>query len=181
MQFSFERLSIEEVILVKPKIFKDGRGFFLETYKQRDFQENGIYCDFIQDNCSYSGAKVLRGLHYQKGEAAQAKLVRCVSGCIYDVAVDIRPDSPTFKKYVRVELSAENGYALFIPRGFAHGFVVVSEEATITYKVDNEYNQSADAGIYWADKDLAIDWGVDFTPVLSEKDSNLPVLKEAVL
>ena len=181
MPFSFEKTQIEDVILVKTRVFKDERGFFLETYKQSEFQENGINCEFIQDNSSYSCAKVLRGLHYQKGNAAQAKLVRCVSGSIYDVAVDIRPNSPTFKKYVRVELSSENGYALFIPRGFAHGFVVLSDFATITYKVDNEYSPFADAGIYWADEDLAIDWGVDFEPILSDKDVCLPRLKEASL
>ena len=178
MPFSFEKMDIQEVILVKPTVYRDARGAFLETYKQSDFKNNGIDCEFVQDNCSVSGARVLRGLHYQKGDYAQAKLVRCVSGCIYDFAVDIRPESPTFKQYVRVELSAENGNALFIPRGFAHGFVVLSDTAVVTYKVDNEYNYEADAGVFWADEDLDIDWGVGFEPILSDKDSNLPRLKE---
>ena len=178
MPFEFERLEIPDLILVKPKLFKDTRGFFMENYKKSEFIANGICDNFVQDNYSSSTAQVLRGLHYQKGDCAQAKLVRCVSGCIYDFAVDIRPESPTFKQYVRVELSAENGNALFIPRGFAHGFVVLSDTAVVTYKVDNEYNYEADAGVFWADEDLDIDWGVGFEPILSDKDSNLPRLKE---
>lgn len=178
MTFNFKKTSLDEVILVESDIYSDNRGFFTEGYKESVFKANGITCDFIQDNISVSTAKVLRGLHFQKGEAAQAKLVRCVSGCIYDVAVDIRPESPNYKKYVRVELSSKNNNALFIPRGFAHGFVVVSDSATVSYKVDNEFNATADAGVYWADEDLNIDWGINFTPILSQKDSNLPRLKE---
>ena len=128
MPFEFERLKIEDVILVKPKVFGDNRGFFLESYKKSEFFENGIDFEFNQDNHSKSSARVLRGLHYQAAPYAQAKLVRCSKGRIYDVAVDIRLNSPTFGKYVKVELSEENKQMLYIPAGFAHGFVVLSDE-----------------------------------------------------
>ena len=123
---------------------------------------------------------MLRGLHYQLPPFGQAKLVRCSRGRIYDVAVDIRPDSPTFKQYVKVELSEENKQMLFIPEGFAHGFVVLSEEAELLYKASGEYNPQADSGLYWADEDIAIDWGIDFEPILSEKDMKQPRLKEII-
>ena len=181
MPFSFEKTNLEGVILVKSNVYKDCRGFFLEGYKKSDFIKNEIDCEFVQDNISVSSARVLRGLHFQSGEFAQAKLVRCLCGKIYDVAVDLRKDSSTFKKYLRVELSAENGYSLFIPRGFAHGFVVLSESATLHYKVDNEYNSSAEGGILWNDSDINIDWGIEFEPILSEKDMLLPTFKEICL
>ncbi|MCX4275923.1 MAG: dTDP-4-dehydrorhamnose 3,5-epimerase [Candidatus Gastranaerophilales bacterium] len=178
MPFEFERLKIEDVILVKPKVFGDNRGFFLESYKKSEFFENGIDFEFNQDNHSKSSARVLRGLHYQAAPYAQAKLVRCSKGRIYDVAVDIRLNSPTFGKYVKVELSEENKQMLYIPAGFAHGFVVLSDEAELLYKASGEYNQNADRGILWCDKDINIDWGIDFEPVLSEKDKNQPLLKD---
>ena len=178
MSFEFIPQKIKEVILVKPKVFGDNRGFFMESYKKSEFFANGIRLEFNQDNHSKSAEKVLRGLHYQEAPYGQAKLVRCSKGRIYDVAVDIRPDSATFKQYVKVELSEENKNMLFIPEGFAHGFVVLSEEAELLYKASGEYNPEADRGIFWADEDLAIDWGIDFEPILSEKDINQPRLKE---
>lgn len=178
MGFEFIPQKIKEVILVKPKVFGDNRGFFMESYKKSEFFANGIKLEFNQDNHSKSAEKVLRGLHYQEAPFGQAKLVRCSKGRIYDVAVDIRPDSATFKQYVKVELSEENKNMLFIPEGFAHGFVVLSEEAELLYKASGEYNSEADRGIFWADEDLAIDWGIDFEPILSEKDINQPRLKE---
>lgn len=178
MPFEFERQSIPAVILVKPKVFGDNRGFFMETYKKSDFTQNGIAEEFNQDNHSKSSAHVLRGLHYQAKPYGQAKLVRCVRGRIYDVAVDIRPNSKTFGQYVKVELSEENKNMLFIPEGFAHGFVVLSEEAELCYKASGEYNKEADRGILWNDKDINIDWEIDFEPILSEKDKVQPTLKE---
>lgn len=178
MPFDFVPQKIKDVVLIRPRVFGDDRGFFLESYKKSDFIKNGINVDFSQDNHSVSFAKVLRGLHYQKPPYEQAKLIRCVKGKIFDVAVDLRIGSPMFKQYVKVELSGENKNMLFIPEGFAHGFVVLSEEAELLYKVSNEFNSGADAGIYWADEDLAVDWGIDFVPILSEKDKNLPRLKE---
>ena len=178
MPFEFEKQSIEYVILVKPKVFGDNRGFFMESYKKSEFIKNGIDIEFQQDNHSKSSAKVLRGLHYQAKPYEQAKLVRCITGKIYDIAVDIRPNSKTFGQYVKVELSEDNKNMLYIPKGFAHGFVVLSSEAELLYKASGEYNPKADRGIFWADKDLNIDWGIDFEPILSEKDQNQPKLKD---
>lgn len=178
MGFEFERQNIEDVILVKPKVFGDNRGFFMETYKKSEFYKNGITVEFNQDNHSKSTAHVLRGLHFQKSPHGQAKLVRCGRGRIYDVAVDIRPDSKTFGQYVKVELSEENKYMLFIPEGFAHGFVVLSEEAELLYKASGEYAPQADCGVLWNDPDINIDWGIDFEPILSEKDTKQKTLKE---
>ena len=180
MAFEFVKLEIEGVVLVKPKVYGDHRGFFMETYKKSEFFENGITVDFNQDNHSKSIKGVLRGLHFQKAPYAQAKLVRCGRGRIYDVAVDIRPDSKTFGKYVKVELSEENKHMIFIPAGFAHGFVVLSDEAEIFYKVCGEYNAAADSGILWNDPDIGIDWGIDFDPILSEKDTTQPLLSFVV-
>lgn len=180
MPFEFERQSISDVILVKPKVFGDNRGFFMETYKKTEFYTNGIDIEFNQDNHSKSTARVLRGLHYQKAPYAQAKLVRCSLGRIYDVAVDIRPESKTFGKYVKVELSDINKHMLYIPEGFAHGFVVLSDEAELIYKASGEYNPQADSGILWNDEDINIDWGIDFEPILSEKDKKQPKLKEVI-
>ena len=176
MPFEFERQSIPDVILVKPKVFGDNRGFFMETYKKSEFVANGIDVEFNQDNHSKSSAHVLRGLHYQAKPYGQAKLVRCVRGRIYDVAVDIRLDSATFGQYVKVELSEENKNMLFIPEGFVNGFVVLSEEAELCYKAGGEYNKDADRGVLWNDKDININWEIDFEPVLSEKDKVQPTL-----
>lgn len=181
MPFDFEPQKISDVILIKPKSFQDKRGFFLESYKKSDFLKNGINMEFVQDNHSKSFAKVLRGLHYQKEPYSQAKLVRCIKGRVYDIAVDIRPCSSTFKQYVKVELSEDNKNMLFIPQGFAHGFVTLSDEAELLYKTSQEYNPNADQGIFWADEDIQIDWGIDFEPILSDKDKLLPHLKEIEL
>ena len=180
MPFEFEPQKIKDVILVKPKVFGDNRGFFMETYKKSDFVANGIDVEFNQDNHSKSSAHVLRGLHFQKAPYAQAKLVRCARGRIYDVAVDIRKDSPTCGQYVKVELSEDNKHMLFIPEGFAHGFVVLSDEAELIYKASGEYAPSADCGIIWNDKDINIDWNIDFEPILSEKDMAQKTFKEIV-
>lgn len=178
MPFEFEKTDIEDVILVKPKVFGDNRGFFMESYKKSDFAAHGIDVEFNQDNHSKSTARVLRGLHYQAAPYGQAKLVRCSRGRIYDIAVDIRKKSETFGKYVKVELSEENKHMLFIPEGFAHGFVVLSDEAELLYKAGGEYNPQADRGVLWNDEDINIDWGIDFEPVLSEKDKVQPKLQD---
>ena len=178
MSFEFEKQNIEDVILVKPKVFGDNRGFFMESYKKSEFAANGITVEFNQDNHSKSTAHVLRGLHFQKPPYGQAKLVRCTRGRIYDVAVDIRPYSETFGKYVKVELSEENKHMLFIPDGFAHGFVVLSDVAELMYKASGEYAPQADCGIIWNDETINIDWGIDFEPILSEKDTKQKTLKE---
>lgn len=178
MPFEFERQKIKDVILVTPKVFGDSRGFFMESYKKSDFYANGIDVEFNQDNHSKSTKGVLRGLHYQQEPYAQAKLVRCSKGRIYDVAVDIRPDSDTFGQYVKVELSEDNKKMLYIPVGFAHGFVALSDEVELLYKASGEYAPWADCGIIWNDKDINIDWAIDFEPILSEKDNKQPTLKE---
>ena len=178
MAFEFKKLSIPDVILVEPIVFDDERGFFLEGYKKSEFFANGIDVEFNQDNHSKSTKGVLRGLHYQLAPKAQAKLVRCIQGEIFDVAVDIRKNSPTFGKWVGEKLSAENKKMLFIPEGFAHGFVVLSETAELLYKASNEYSKEHDRGIFWNDSDIAIDWGIDFEPILSDKDKHQPLLKD---
>ena len=178
MPFEFIKQNIPEVILIIPKVFEDNRGFFMESYKKSDFYANGICTEFKQDNYSKSSKGVLRGLHYQEEPNAQAKLVRCVKGKIYDVAVDIRKNSKTFGKYVKVELSESNKNMLYIPEGFAHGFVVLSDEAEILYKTSREYAPKSDRGILWCDKDINIDWEIDFEPILSEKDTRQPSLRE---
>ena len=170
MPFEFKPQEIKDVILVEPKVFGDARGFFMETYKKSDFFANGIDVEFNQDNHSKSTKGVLRGLHFQKAPHAQAKLVRCSKGRIYDVAVDIRKGSSTFGKYVKVELSEENKRMLFIPAGFAHGFVALSDEVELLYKASGEYCPEADCGIIWNHSDINIDWNIDFEPILSEKD-----------
>lgn len=179
MPFEFERLEIPDVTLIKPKVFEDERGFFMETYKKPDFEKAGIKGDFVQDNHSKSKYGVLRGLHFQREPYAQAKIVRCIRGVIYDVAVDLRKDSPTFGKYVGVILSEFNKYQLYIPRGFAHGFVVLSDVAEVAYKVDNVYAPDYEGGIIWNDPEIGIDWPVD-EPLVSEKDKMWPTLKEAI-
>lgn len=178
MPFEFKKLDIEGLVLVKPKVFGDNRGFFIESYKKSEFVDNGIKCEFVQDNHSKSTKGVLRGLHYQVAPKAQAKLVRCIKGKIYDVAVDLRPESKTFGKWVKVELSEENNHMLFIPERFAHGFVVLSDEAELIYKTNNEYCAELDRGALWCDKDINVDWGIDFELILSEKDKVQPKLSE---
>ncbi len=178
MPFEFKRLKINDVILVIPKVFEDERGFFMERYKKSDFLKNGINVEFNQDNHSKSTKGVLRGLHYQAPPKAQAKLVSCVQGEIFDVAVDIRKNSPTFGQWVGEKLSRENKNMLFIPEGFAHGFVVLSETAELLYKASNEFSKEHDRGILWNDSQIGIDWGIDFEPILSEKDKKQPKLRE---
>ncbi len=177
MSFEFVKLAIEDVILIKPKVFGDNRGFFMESYKKSEFAENGINVDFCQDNHSKSSKGVLRGLHYQLPPKMQGKLVRCPKGKIFDVAVDIRKGSKTFGKWVGEILSEDNFNMLYIPEGFAHGFVVLSETAELLYKATNEYSPENDRGIFWNDPDININWGLDFDPMLSEKDKNQPLLK----
>ena len=181
MPFEFIKLKINDVILVKPTVFGDTRGFFMESYKKSLFVENGIKDDFNQDNHSKSTKGVLRGLHYQTNPKAQAKLVRCSNGKIFDVAVDLRKNSPTFGKWVGEILSEENTCMLYIPAGFAHGFVVLSDEAELLYKASNEYSPQNDRGIRWNDSEINIDWGIDFEPLISEKDSKQPFLKDVPL
>ncbi len=162
---------IEGVYILEPKVFEDARGYFFESWKKEDFEKHIGKVDFIQDNESKSSYGVLRGLHYQKGEFSQAKLVRVIKGRVLDVAVDLRKDSATFGKHVMVELSDENKRQFFIPRGFAHGFLVLSDEAIFTYKVDNVYAPQAEASIRWNDPDLNIEWPIKKEDVLtSEKD-----------
>ena len=171
---------IKGVFIIEPKVFQDARGYFMEAWKQAEFDEHVGRTVFIQDNESKSSFGVLRGLHYQKGDASQAKLVRVIKGKVLDVAVDIRKSSPTFGQHVMVELSEENKRQFFIPRGFAHGFLVLSDEAIFTYKVDNPYAPQCDAGIRWNDSDLGIEWPIDPAQVLtSEKDLKQPLLKDA--
>jgi dTDP-4-dehydrorhamnose 3,5-epimerase len=178
MPFTFKKLDIPEVILIEPEIFPDERGFFMETYKYSDFIPMGFKEHFVQDNFSQSARGVLRGLHFQKNPNAQGKLVQCVRGHIFDVAVDIRRGSPTFGRWVGMELSEENKRILYIPSGFAHGFVVLSENAAVVYKCTKEYVSRDDRGIIWNDPDINILWPVK-DPVLSEKDASLPLLKDA--
>ena len=171
----FKKTNIEGVYIIEPKVFNDSRGYFFEAWKKEEFEQHIGPVEFIQDNESKSSYGVLRGLHYQKGDFSQAKLVRVIKGRVLDVAVDIRPSSPTFGQHVMAELSEENKRQFFIPRGFAHGFLVLSEEAIFTYKVDNVYAPQAEAGIRWDDPDLGIKWPIDPKEVLtSEKDLKQP-------
>jgi dTDP-4-dehydrorhamnose 3,5-epimerase len=178
MSFIFTQLQIPDVILIEARVFDDDRGFFAEMYKRSEFVENGITCTFVQDNHTHSVRGVLRGLHYQKHPAAQAKLVSVTRGEIFDVAVDIRKGSPTYGRWIAVSLSSENHQLLYIPEGFAHGFCVVSEEADVWYKVTSEYSPANDRGIIWNDPDLAIEWPIK-EPLVSVKDSQCPTLIEA--
>ena len=173
------KTNIEGVIIVEPRIFKDGRGYFFESFSQREFEEKVCNTTFVQDNESKSSYGVVRGLHFQKPPFAQSKLVRVIKGAVLDVAVDIRKDSPTFGQYVSVELTGENHRQFFIPRGFAHGFSVLSEEVIFQYKCDNFYSPQSEGAIAWNDSDLNIDWRIPVEEVvLSEKDSKHPKLKD---
>ena len=173
MPFEFKRLEIPDVILITPKVFADERGFFIETYQKDDFAKAGITSEFVQQNHSKSVKGVLRGLHYQKEPYAQAKLVRCIKGEIFDVAVDIRKNSSTFSKYVSAVLSEENKNMLYIPRGFAHGFEVLSNEAEVIYSVDNFYSKESESGIRWDNQKINIKWPLK-TPLISSKDDLWP-------
>lgn len=172
--------TIPGVVIIEPKVFGDERGYFFESWSQKDFDEQVRPIKFVQDNESKSSFGVLRGLHFQKGFYAQSKLVRVVKGRVIDVAVDIRKGSPTFGKYVSCELTADNHRQFFVPRGFAHGFVVLSEEALFQYKCDNLYAPNEEGSIAWDDPDIGIDWGISADKVmLSEKDKHHPLLKDA--
>ena len=176
-----EQTAIEGVLIIKPKVFADKRGYFFEVFSEREFKEKVGNITFVQDNESMSTRGVLRGLHFQKAPYAQAKLVRVVKGEVLDVAVDIRKDSPTLGEHVAVRLSGENKWQLFIPRGFAHGFIVLSEEAILQYKCDNYYMPQYEGSLLWSDPALKIDWLVSSEEiVLSEKDKRAPLLKDLV-
>ena len=175
----FIETKISDVIIIEPKVFGDVRGYFLESYNQKKFEEVVGKISFVQDNESKSSKGVLRGLHFQKPPFEQAKLVRCIEGEVLDVAVDIRKNSKTYGHHVAVLLSGQNKRQLFVPRGFAHGFLVLSESATFAYKVDNTYAPEFDTGIRWNDKELNIQWGIDDSEVMiSAKDTELPILSE---
>ncbi len=180
MPFEFEKLKLDGLVLVKPRIYQDDRGFFIESYKKRDFAAAGLPQEFVQDNHSSSTQGVLRGLHYQRGPAAQGKLVRCIAGAILDVGVDIRRGSPTFGKWDAAELSAVNAHMLYLPPGFAHGFLVLSAAAEIIYKCTTEYSPEDEGGIRWNDPDIGVDWTLA-DPFLSARDGALPFLKDAKL
>ena len=165
------KTDIEGVVIIEPRIFKDERGYFYESFSQREFEEKVCRTTFVQDNQSKSAYGVVRGLHFQKSTCSQSKLVRCIKGAVLDVAVDIRKGSPTFGKHVAVELSEENHRQLFIPRGFAHGFAVLTPEAVFQYKCDNYYNKESEGSVAWNDPQLGIDWRIPAEKViLSEKD-----------
>lgn len=176
----FVETPISGLFVFEPQVFADARGYFYESFNARVFQEKGINTDFVQDNQSFSTRGVLRGLHYQLAPYAQAKLVRVISGEVLDVAVDIRQGSPTYGQHYGVVLSAENKKQLYIPRGFAHGFVVLSETATFFYKCDNYYSKDHDAGIRWDDPALGIQWMMDAAQIqVSQKDAALPAFADA--
>ena len=177
MTFTFKKLNIPEVILVEKQSFSDHRGFFLENFKTSSFVSGGINTKFVQDNFSHSLHGVLRGLHYQKNPKAQAKFVTALRGEIFDVAVDIRKNSPTYGQWVGEILSDENHKSLYIPEGFAHGFCVLSENADVFYKVNNEYSPENERGILWNDPQINIMWPIDI-PILHKKDSSLPLLQD---
>lgn len=174
---NFIKTDIEEVIVIEPKVFGDSRGYFLESFNQNEFEKHIGKVTFVQDNESKSSKGVLRGLHFQRPPFSQSKLVRCVEGSVIDVAVDIRKGSPTYGNHVAVELSGENKKQLFVPKGFAHGFAVLSDSAIIAYKVDNMYAPEYDSGLLWNDPKLNIDWKLLESEVkLSEKDRQLNIL-----
>ncbi|WP_455585853.1 dTDP-4-dehydrorhamnose 3,5-epimerase [Bacteroides sp.] len=175
------KTGIEGAIIIEPRIFKDERGYFYESFSQKDFEEKVCKTVFVQDNQSKSSYGVVRGLHFQKTPYCQSKLVRCIKGCVLDVAVDIRKGSPTYGQYVGVELSEDNHRQFFIPRGFAHGFAVLSEDAVFQYKCDNYYAPLFEGAIRWDDPELNIDWQIPSDKViLSSKDANHPYLKEFI-
>jgi dTDP-4-dehydrorhamnose 3,5-epimerase len=178
MPFEFEKLEIPGLVLIKPQIFGDDRGFFLELYKHSDFVRGGILEHLVQDNYSKSAKGVLRGLHYQKVPKAQGKLVMCIKGAIFDVAVDIRKGSSHYGKWIGIELTEENKNMLYVPPGFAHGFQVQSDTAEVLYKCTNEYSPIDDRGIIWSDQDLNINWPLS-SPTLSAKDEVHPRLRDA--
>lgn len=172
------KTKLDGVVIIEPDVFGDNRGFFFESWNKKKMDETGLFYDFVQDNHSKSTVKgTLRGIHFQKGDKAQAKLVRCVKGAVLDIAVDLRKNSPTFKQWVGVELNGENKKQLLIPRGFGHGFLTLTDDVEFLYKADNYYAPEADTGIRWNDPDIGVEWGVE-NPILSEKDKKNPFLKD---
>lgn len=179
---NFIEQELKDVWVIEPKVFEDKRGYFMESFKKNAFEEHIGNIEFIQDNESKSVRGVLRGLHYQSGEFSQAKLVRALKGCVLDVIVDLRKSSPTFGKHLEIELSEDNKKQLFVPRGFAHGFLVLSEEAIFSYKVDNIYSPANEATLLWNDPALNIDWQIDENElILSAKDKVGQLFSEAIL
>lgn len=176
---NFIKTNISGVVIIEPQVFGDDRGYFLESFNQKEFEKHVEKIEFVQDNESKSSKGVLRGLHFQKPPYTQAKLLRCIDGEVLDVAVDLRKDSPTYKHYLSFVLSGENKKQIFVPKGFAHGFAVLSDSATIAYKVDQYYAPEYDSGIAWNDEEIAIDWGICADEIqLSEKDKSLKPLAE---
>jgi dTDP-4-dehydrorhamnose 3,5-epimerase len=177
MPFKFKESPLKDVIIIDPEIFGDSRGSFRETYKKSEFHNYGITVDFIQDNYSISSKGVLRGIHFQSEPYSQAKLIRITSGSVFDIAIDLRKNSPNFGKWFGIELSVDNGTMLYIPEGFGHGFLTLEDNTHFQYKCSQEYNGSADGGIYYNDPDIAIEWPkMDY--IISDKDMNLPLLKD---
>jgi dTDP-4-dehydrorhamnose 3,5-epimerase len=177
---NFTKTKFDGLVIIEPSVFGDHRGWFMETYSDTKFSEAGINLKFVQDNQSFSAAKgTLRGLHYQLNPKAQTKLVRCTKGGIYDVAVDIRKGSPSFGEWFGIELTAENKKQLFIPKGFAHGFITLTDDVEVQYKVDELYFPECDRGIIWNDPTIGIKWPLDIKPILSAKDEKAPLLKDA--
>lgn len=170
---------IEDLFIIEPQVFGDSRGWFMESWSQKKMEEAGLFYNFVQDNHSFSAVKgTLRGLHFQKGSSSQAKLVRCVRGAVFDVAVDLRKNSKTYKKWVGCILSEENKKQFLIPRGFAHGFLTLTDNVEFVYKADNYYDPQADRNIIWNDEKINVDWGIE-NPILSEKDKKAPKLSES--
>ncbi len=173
------KTDVLDVYILEPKVFGDSRGWFMESWSERMMTDAGLHYNFIQDNHSFSAQKgTLRGLHFQKGNASQAKLVRCARGAVLDVAVDMREGSPTYKKWVAVELSAENYRQLLVPRGFLHGFLTLTDNVEFLYKTDNFYNYEEDRNVMWNDSEINVEWGID-NPTLSDKDAKAPLLRES--
>ncbi len=179
---NIKKTPLKDCFILKPAVFGDGRGYFFESFNKKKFKKlTGLNIDFVQDNESFSNRGVIRGLHFQTGEWAQAKLVRVIRGKVLDVAVDIRKNSPTYGKHFSIELSGENKLQLFIPRGFAHGFSVLKENTIVSYKCDNYYNKESESGIFPFDSDLDINWGLlEHEAVLSKKDKLLPSFKDYI-
>lgn len=181
IEMNIVKTKIDGLLIIEPRKFKDNRGWFMESYSKSILQNSNISLDFLQDNHSLSVEKgTIRGLHYQSYPKQQTKLVRCLRGSIFDVAVDIRTESSTFGKWFGIELSAENQKQLLIPKGFAHGFLTLSNNAEVFYKVDEFYSPQHDKGIIWNDPEIGIEWPIDNSPILSIKDKALPPLKEAI-
>jgi dTDP-4-dehydrorhamnose 3,5-epimerase len=178
MPFTFRQLEIPGVLAIEPKLFEDVRGFFMETYKREEFKKAGIPQIFVQDNHSRSRQGVLRGFHFQKEPKAQGKLVRCLRGAIFDVAVDLRRGSPSYRKWIGIVLSEENRLMLWIPRGFAHGYLTLHDGTEVVYKVDNPYSMKHECGIRWDDPEIAVKWPIE-RPIVSAKDGGYPFLKNA--